>query len=70
VLCDKGRRRPFVSGGGFAGYALDISDSASLLFIIATSFLPRSELSRALDLAFGLAFLPELMSRLAGVRNS
>jgi hypothetical protein len=51
-------------------YALLISDSASLLFIIATSFLPRSELSRALDLAFGLAFLPELMSRLAGVRNS
>jgi voltage-gated potassium channel len=45
-------------------YALLIFDSASLLFIIATSFL-----SRALDLAFGLSFLAELVLRLAGVRS-
>ena len=50
-------------------YALLIFDSASLLFIITTSFLPRSELSRALDLAFGLAFLAEFGLRLAGVRH-
>lgn len=51
-------------------YALLAFDSVSLIFIIATSFLPRSELSRVLDLAFGLAFLAELVLRLAGVRHA
>jgi len=47
-------------------YALLVFDVASLLFIIATSFLPRSDLIRSLDVAFGIAFLIELMFRLAG----
>src|SRR5215212_3670574 len=41
-------------------YGLLAFDFISLLFIIATSFLPRSDLTRALDVAFGLAFLAEL----------
>jgi voltage-gated potassium channel len=50
-------------------YALLVFDFASLLFIIATSFLPRSDLIRGLDLAVGLAFLAELMLRIAGARR-
>jgi voltage-gated potassium channel len=44
-------------------------DLASLLFIIATSFLPRNDLVRGLDVAFGIAFLLELAFRLAGSRR-
>jgi len=50
-------------------YALLAFDLASLLFIIATSFLPRSELIRSLDIALGVAFLTELMLRLAASRR-
>jgi voltage-gated potassium channel len=50
-------------------YALLVFDSASLLFIIATSFLPRNDLIRGLDIAFGIAFLAELVFRLAGSRR-
>jgi voltage-gated potassium channel len=50
-------------------YALLAFDLASLLFIIATSFLPRSELIRSLDIALGIAFLTELMLRLAASRR-
>jgi voltage-gated potassium channel len=50
-------------------YALLVFDLASLLFIIATSFLPRSNLIRGLDVAFGIAFLVELAFRLAGSRR-
>ena len=50
-------------------YALLAFDLASLLFIIATSFLPRSDLIRGLDVAFGIAFLVELLFRLAGSRR-
>jgi voltage-gated potassium channel len=50
-------------------YALLAFDLASLLFIIATSFLPRNDLVRSLDVAFGIAFLMELVFRLAGSRR-
>jgi voltage-gated potassium channel len=50
-------------------YALLAFDFISLLFIIATSFLPRSDLTRALDIALGLAFLAELLLRLAAARR-
>ena len=50
-------------------YALLAFDLASLLFIIATSFLPRNDLVRSLDIAFGIAFLIELIFRLAGSRR-
>jgi voltage-gated potassium channel len=49
-------------------YAL-VFDSASLLFIIATSFLPRNDLIRDLDITIGIAFLIELVLRLAGSRR-
>lgn len=51
-------------------YALLAFDAGSLLFIIATSFMPRSGVIRALDLAFGLAFLVEFLLRLAGARHA
>jgi voltage-gated potassium channel len=50
-------------------YALLVFDFASLLFIIGTSFLPRNELVRVLDVTFGIAFLIELILRLAGSRR-
>ena len=50
-------------------YALLVFDLASLLFIIATSFLPRNELIRGLDVSVGIVFLMELMFRLAGSRQ-
>ena len=50
-------------------YGLLAFDFISLLFIIATSFLPRSEFTRALDVAFGIAFLAELVFRLAAARR-
>ena len=36
-------------------YALLVFDFTSLLFIIATSFLPRNDLVRGFDVAFGIA---------------
>jgi len=50
-------------------YALLVFDSASLLFIIVTSFLPRNDLIRGLDITIGIAFLIELVFRLAGSRR-
>jgi voltage-gated potassium channel len=50
-------------------YGLLAFDFISLLFIIATSFLPRSDLTRALDIGFGLAFLAELVLRFAATRR-
>jgi len=50
-------------------YGLLAFDFISLIFIIATSFLPRSDLTKALDIAFGLAFLAELTLRFAAARR-
>lgn len=50
-------------------YALLVFDVFSLLFIVAISFLPRTDLTRAIDLAFGVTFLLELILRLAGARQ-
>jgi voltage-gated potassium channel len=50
-------------------YSLLIFDFLSLLFIIATSFLPRSQLIRGLDLLVGMIFLIEFAARFAAVRR-
>ncbi|MDB5618349.1 MAG: Ion transport 2 [Tardiphaga sp.] len=50
-------------------YGLLAFDFFSLLFIIATSFLPRSELIRALDLTCGVIFLIEFAARFAAVHR-
>src|SRR6476660_3111997 len=50
-------------------YGLLVFDFASLLFIITTSFLPRSEIIRALDLFFGTIFLIELVARFVAARR-
>ena len=50
-------------------YGLLILDFISLLFIIATSFLPRSDIIRWLDLAFGLIFLAEFIMRFSAIRR-
>lgn len=50
-------------------YALLVFDLTSPLFIIATSFLPRNDLVRGLDITFGIAFLIELVFRLSGSRR-
>lgn len=50
-------------------YGLLVFDFISLLFIISTSFLPRTELTRALDLVFGIVFLIEFIARFAAVRR-
>ena len=50
-------------------YGLLAFDFISLIFIIATSFLPRSDLTRALDIAFGIAFLAEFLLRFAAARR-
>ncbi len=50
-------------------YSLLIFDFVSLIFIIATSFLPRNDLIRVLDLFFGVVFLTEFVLRLVSVRE-
>lgn len=50
-------------------YGLLIFDFATLLFIIATSFLPHNDLIRALDLAVGLIFVVEFAMRFAAVER-
>jgi len=50
-------------------YTLLAFDFVSLIFIIATSFLPRSGVTRALDLLFGVIFLIEFVARIATVRR-
>lgn len=50
-------------------YAILVFDFVSLLFIIATSFLPRNELVHDLDLFFGVAFLIEFIARFVAARR-
>lgn len=50
-------------------YGLLIFDFVSLLFIIATSFLPRGETTRVLDLTFGVIFLLEFIARFLSTRR-
>lgn len=50
-------------------YGLLAFDFVSLLFIISTSFLPRNDLIRALDLFFGAVFLIEFVARFLSVRK-
>ena len=46
-------------------YGLLIFDLATLVFIVATSFLPRSRLIEGIDLALGLLILADFVARLA-----
>ena len=50
-------------------YGLLAFDFVSLLFIIATSFLPRNDLIRTLDLVFGIVFLTEFILRFIAIRS-
>lgn len=50
-------------------YGLLAFDLVTLLFIIATSFLLRTEVIRSLDVAVGLIFLAEFIVRLIAVRR-
>ncbi|WP_441278271.1 ion transporter [Tardiphaga sp. 172_B4_N1_3] len=50
-------------------YGLLAFDFVSLLFIIATSFLPRGETTRVLDLTFGAIFLIEFIARFVAIRR-
>jgi voltage-gated potassium channel len=50
-------------------YGLLTFDAGSLLFIIATSFMPRSGLIQTLDIALGATFLVEFLFRLIGARR-
>ena len=50
-------------------YGLLAFDFVSMLFIIATSFLPRSDLIRAVDLGFGIIFLIEFAARFMAIRR-
>ncbi len=50
-------------------YALLAFDIATLVFIVGTSFLPRTELVEWLDVAIGLVILADFLARLAVSRN-
>jgi len=67
------RIRKLYDGSGEATrwflYCLLLFDFVSLLFIIATSFLPRNNFIRGLDLAFGVIFLIEFVVRFIGVKR-
>jgi voltage-gated potassium channel len=50
-------------------YALLAFDAATILFIIVTSFLPRTDIIENLDVAFGLAILADFLARLLICRH-
>jgi voltage-gated potassium channel len=50
-------------------YGLLVFDFATLLFIIVTSFLPRTNVVEGLDVAFGLVILADFTGRLLICRN-
>jgi voltage-gated potassium channel len=50
-------------------YALLAFDAVTILFIIATSFLPRTGLIEALDVVFGIAILMDFLARLLICRH-
>ena len=50
-------------------YGLLAFDIATLLFIVGTSFLPRTELVERLDILFGLIILADFLARFAISRN-
>jgi voltage-gated potassium channel len=56
------------SGVGFR-YALLAFDMVTVLFIIATSFLPSSEIIETLDVLFGIAILADFSARLLVSRH-
>src|SRR5258707_15890272 len=51
-------------GGGRFRYALLVLDIVTVLFIIATSFLPRSKAIESLDVVFGVLILADFSARL------
>ena len=50
-------------------YALLVFDIVTVLFIIATSFLPSSEIIEALDVLFGIVILADFAARLLVSRH-
>ena len=50
-------------------YALLAFDIVTVLFIIATSFLPRSDIIEALDVLFGIVILVDFSARLLGSQH-
>src|SRR3954470_3302515 len=64
----KGRIRQLYEGETFIGvrfrYALLVLDIVTVLFIIATSFLPRSKTIESLDVLFGVLILADFSARL------
>jgi len=64
----KGRIRQLYAGETLGGvrfrYALLVLDIVTVLFIIATSFLPRSKAIESLDVVFGVLILADFSARL------
>ena len=64
----KGRIRQLYEGETFIGvrfrYALLVLDIVTVLFIVATSFLPRSKTIESLDVLFGVLILADFSARL------
>lgn len=64
----KGRIRQLYEGETIAGvrfrYALLLLDIITVLFIVATSFLPRSKVVESLDVVFGVLILADFTARL------
>jgi len=64
----KGRIRQLYEGETLGGvrfrYALLVLDIVTVLFIIATSFLPRSKAIESLDVVFGVLILADFSARL------
>jgi voltage-gated potassium channel len=64
----KGRIRQLYEGETLSGvrfrYALLVLDIVAVLFIIATSFLPRSKAIESLDVVFGVLILADFSARL------
>src|SRR5690242_5551899 len=64
----KGRIRQLYEGETLAGvrfrYALLVLDIVTVLFIVATSFLPRGKAVETLDVVFGVLILADFSARL------
>jgi len=64
----KGRIRQLYEGETLVGvrfrYALLVLDVVTVLFIVATSFMPRTRIIEALDVVFGISILADFSARL------
>src|SRR3982750_4660227 len=64
----KGRIRQLYEGETLVGvrvrYGLLVLDVVTVLFIVATSFMPRTRIIEALDVVFGISILTNFSARL------